>query len=211
MDKNFWNERYGNAEYAYGEAPNSYFREKLKDLSPGSILMPADGEGRNGVHAARHQWKVLSFDLSDKGRDKAFRLAHGYGVTLDYMVGDCLELSLPENHFDCIGLIYAHFPASIKSACHQKLNRSLKPGGHVIFEAYSKNHLSYQARFPRIGGPKDIDQLFDLDEVRQDFSGFEFQELAECEVALEEGAFHQGLGSVIRFVARKPDTPVGHQ
>jgi hypothetical protein len=47
--KEFWNERYANEEYAYGEEPNEFFKQELARLQPGRILLPADGEGRNGV------------------------------------------------------------------------------------------------------------------------------------------------------------------
>ncbi|HRP00579.1 MAG TPA: hypothetical protein PLN54_14190, partial [Flavobacteriales bacterium] len=71
--KEFWDERYGAEEYAYGTAPNAWFAEQLKGLMPGSLLLPAEGEGRNAVPAARLGWKVTAFDLSERslkfGRD----------------------------------------------------------------------------------------------------------------------------------------------
>ena len=48
----FWNEKYGRSEYLYGKAPNTFFVEKLNELQKGSILLPAEGEGRNAVYAA---------------------------------------------------------------------------------------------------------------------------------------------------------------
>ncbi|MDX1754196.1 MAG: thiopurine S-methyltransferase [Salinimicrobium sediminis] len=49
----FWNERYQREEYIYGKDPNEYLKAKLKNLTPGRILFPAEGEGRNAVHAAK--------------------------------------------------------------------------------------------------------------------------------------------------------------
>jgi hypothetical protein len=48
-----WNERYSNEAFAYGEEPNNYLKEKLIKLPVGSILFPAEGEGRNAVFAAK--------------------------------------------------------------------------------------------------------------------------------------------------------------
>jgi hypothetical protein len=45
--------------------------------------------------------------------------------------------------------------------------------------------------------------LFSLEQVQKDFLGFEVQILEECEVLLNEGEFHIGRGSVIRFVGKK--------
>ena len=69
--KNSWETRYKEKGHAYGEAPNLFFEEWLQKFEPGSILMPADGEGRNGVFAAKLGWKVTSFDLSEAGKTKA--------------------------------------------------------------------------------------------------------------------------------------------
>jgi hypothetical protein len=54
-----------------------------------------------------------------------------------------------------------------------------------------------------VGGPKDIAMLFSQDELRSDFANYEIIELAEKEIELNEGLFHIGKGSVIRFVGRK--------
>ena len=42
--KEFWDGRYSVPEYAYGVDPNEYFKEQLDKLSPGKILLPAEGE-----------------------------------------------------------------------------------------------------------------------------------------------------------------------
>ena len=49
---NRWNDRYSANEFAYGEQPNNYLKEQLEKLPVGTILFPAEGEGRNAVFAA---------------------------------------------------------------------------------------------------------------------------------------------------------------
>lgn len=198
-----WDERYGKPEYAYGENPNEFFKAQLDGLKPGSILLPAEGEGRNAVFAALSGWTVFAFDQSKEGKKKAELLASKMGVSIDYQVGEFSNLHFEENIFDALGLIYAHFPASLKSKYHQDLGRYLKKGGFVIFEAFSKNHLSCVTQNPKVGGPKDVDMLFSTDEIKQDFAGFDILLLEEKEIELHEGIYHNGLGSVIRFVGRK--------
>jgi len=34
----FWNKRYSDDEYVYGELPNEFFADQLKQLKPGKIL-----------------------------------------------------------------------------------------------------------------------------------------------------------------------------
>lgn len=202
--KALWDNRYREQEYAYGKEPNEFFKEHLQRFSPGSILMPADGEGRNGVFAAQCGWRVTSLDLSTEGKVKALQLASERNVSIDYLVGDLEELHFGAASFDAIGLVYAHFGADRKQALHQRLAHWLKPGGVVIFEAFSKRHLDLYKLNPSVGGPRDIAMLFSEEEMTTYFAGYEIVVLEEREIGLSEGAYHIGTGSVIRFVGKKP-------
>src|SRR5215210_3673470 len=152
-----WNERYSKDEFAYGEQPNNYLKEQLEKLDVGTILFPAEGEGRNAVFAAKLGWTVSAFDISVEGKNKAFRLAETNKVMIDYKVGDLQTLHYHSNQFEAIALIYAHFPADIKSHYHKTLDKYLRTGGTIIFEAFSKSHIDYMAKNEKIGGPKDIE------------------------------------------------------
>jgi cyclopropane fatty-acyl-phospholipid synthase-like methyltransferase len=201
--KEKWDERYSAVGFAYGEEPNNFLKEELIKIPVGTILFPAEGEGRNAVYAARTGWKASAFDLSAEGRKKAMQLAGKHGVSIEYAVGEPEHMRYTTDQFDAIALIYAHFPAGMKSAYHKKLATFLRPGGTVIFEAFSKNHLEYMRNNPQMGGPKEVETLFSTEEIRSDFENFEIIELREQEIELNEGNFHIGKGSVIRFVGRK--------
>ncbi len=198
-----WNDRYSNEEFAYGTAPNNYLKEQLEKLNPGTILFPAEGEGRNAVFAAKSGWTVSAFDISSEGKNKAIKLAETHNVTIDYQIGELDSLSYQTEQFDVIALIYAHFPAGIKSSIHKRLDQYLKRGGIIIFEAFSKKHLEYLAKNDKVGGPKDIESLFSIEEIQDDFPNYQIIELEEKEIELNEGLFHDGKGSVIRFIGRK--------
>ena len=198
-----WNERYSDEAFAYGEEPNQYLRAQLEKLPVGSILFPAEGEGRNAVFAAQLGWDVTAFDISQEGKNKAHLLAEKKGVAIDYQVGPLEGLNFEAEQFDAIALIYAHFPAKIKSAYHQKLDTLLKKGGTIIFESFSKKHLAYVMADEKVGGPKDIDSLFSMEEIRADFPNYTIIELVEKDIELSEGLYHNGTGSVIRFVGVK--------
>jgi SAM-dependent methyltransferase len=198
-----WNDRFSKAEFAYGEQPNNYLKEQIEKLNSGTILFPAEGEGRNAVFAAKLGWKVAAFDISVEGKKKALRLAEANKVKIDYQVGELQHLNFRTAAFDAIALIYAHFPAEIKSFYHKSLDKYLRKGGVIIFEGFSKKHLDYISRNEKIGGPKDRGMLFSIDEIRSDFDNYEILELEEKEIELKEGSFHNGQGSVIRFVGRK--------
>jgi hypothetical protein len=214
-----WDERYKQDAFAYGEAPNLFFQQQLDALGSAngrSILLPADGEGRNGVYAATKGWKVTSFDLSSKGRDKAMKLLANHKqpsekinndneeILFQYDVGSLQSMNYDPESFDVMALIYAHFPADRKPEFHQILNGWLKPNGVVIFEAFSKAHIEYQERNPAVGGPKDVAMLYSVDEIQQYFGKqYDIIQLDQVETELSEGQFHQGLASVIRFTGKK--------
>ncbi len=174
-----WNERYSNHAFAYGETPNDFLKAQLDQLKVGSILFPAEGEGRNGVYAAKLGWSVEAFDISEEGKKKALQLAAANSVTIRYHVGELQNLNFQEEQFDIIALIYAHFPSAIKSIYHKTLNQYLKKGGLIIFEAFSKKHIDYIAQNKEVGGPKDIAMLFSMDEIKSDFPNYEILHLEE--------------------------------
>ena len=198
-----WNDRYSSEEFAYGTAPNKYLKEQLEKLKTGSILFPAEGEGRNAVFAAQLGWKVSAFDISAEGKNKALKLVEAKNVVIDYQVGELETLNYQAEQFDVIALIYAHFPAAIKSSIHQTLETYLRKDGYIIFEAFSKKHLEYLAINDKVGGPKDIESLFSIEEIQSDFPDYEIIQLEEKVIELNEGLFHNGKGSVIRFVGKK--------
>jgi hypothetical protein len=198
-----WDERYRDSQYAYGDLPNKYLEEQLQKLTVGKILFPAEGEGRNAVFAARLGWQVSAFDISGEGQKKALQLAQRNNVSIDYQVGALQTLEYREGQFDAIALIYAHFPADIKSSLHKALDKYLCKGGTIIFEAFSKKHIAFNEQNEKVGGPKDIASLFSVEEIRNDFDNYEVIELMEKEIELHEGLYHNGRASVIRFVGKK--------
>jgi ubiquinone/menaquinone biosynthesis C-methylase UbiE len=202
--KGIWDERYAQFDYAYGTLPNDFVRHNLLKLTPGTVLFPAEGEGRNAVFAASQGWKSYAFDQSIEGKKKALALAHLIDVNIDYYINEGTELPYAVNQFDVIVFCYAHFPPSVKESIIAKTLTFLKPGGLVIFEAFSKKHLEYNAANPAIGGPKDEALLFSVNEMKQLFEGFTFEYLNEEEIELKEGLYHNGKGHVVRMIARKP-------
>ena len=203
MSLNKWDERYKEEQFAYGKEPNLFFKEWLSRYTPGAVLMPAEGEGRNGVYAAQQGWQVTAFDQSVEGQGKALQLAKERGVTIEYVVGDLEVLDFAKESFDAIGLIYAHVDGDKKAAFHAKLNTCLKPGGVVIFEAFSKAHVQYNSADPKVGGPKDVDMLYSKEDILAGFGNYDILMLEEVEMELSEGVYHNGKGSVLRFVGRK--------
>jgi SAM-dependent methyltransferase len=194
----FWNNRYSTEEYVYGILPNEFFKGEVEKLIPGKILFPAEGEGRNVVHAALSGWKAYAFDTSTEAKLKAEKLADRKNIKIYYTISSVDEIKYPEAYFDCIVLIYAHFPPQIRNRYHRNLLKLLKPGGTIILEGFSKKQIKKDS-----GGPGDINMLFSRAELENDFSSLSSFLITETEYVLNEGKYHQGLASVIRLTGKK--------
>jgi 2-polyprenyl-3-methyl-5-hydroxy-6-metoxy-1,4-benzoquinol methylase len=118
--KEFWNARYNTESYAYGKNPNQYFKDQIDLLPPGKILLAAEGEGRNAVYAASLGWEVFAYDFSENAYQKAMALAQEKQVKINYQIASLSDLTFADAFFDAIGLIYVHFPDSIRTSNHQK-------------------------------------------------------------------------------------------
>ena len=196
--KEFWNQRYSELDFAYGCNPNDFLKQNLSKIKKGKLLFPAEGEGRNAVFAAQNGFEVEAFDISKSGKEKADAFAKQSNVTVNYRVGTLEQLPYPENSFDGIVLIYAHVPNEIRKDFHQQLIHLVKPGGIILFEGFSKEQLQFTS-----GGPKDSAMLFSEEEIKEEFSGLKFEFLSTEIIDLNEGKYHQGRASVVRFIAYK--------
>ncbi|MDD3638217.1 MAG: class I SAM-dependent methyltransferase [Bacteroidales bacterium] len=195
-----WDERFSQEEYIYGELPNEFFKSTLKDLPPGTLLLPGEGEGRNAAWAACQGWDVVAVDYSHAGKAKALKLAQKHQVKLDYRVQDLADLNFAENSFDAIALVFVHLPAAVRKRVHQKLIRSLKPNGLFILEAFHKDQLHYNT-----GGPKNAEMLYDSALLKSDFGDLQLRQLTETRTMLNEGNWHKGQAAVVRFIGKKPN------
>jgi ubiquinone/menaquinone biosynthesis C-methylase UbiE len=194
----FWNERYGTSEYAYGTDPNAFIQQELKKLRPGKALFPAEGEGRNAVYAATLGWDVIAYDPSVEGKNKAEKLSQKHEVTINYILAGHAEINFEKESFDCVVLNFAHMPSAMRTKVHKKLASFLKPGGRLIMESFSKKQINNTT-----GGPKDVEMLFSKEDMELDFGSFAQLEIKETESVLNEGLFHQGVAALIRVIGIK--------
>jgi 2-polyprenyl-3-methyl-5-hydroxy-6-metoxy-1,4-benzoquinol methylase len=196
--KEFWDERYGSKEYAYGTEPNEFYKTQLSSLTPGKILLTAEGEGRNAVYATTLGWDVTAYDINTEGRKKAELLAMKKGVKINYTMASHEQFTTELETYDCIVLIFVHSAPDNRQIIHKKLSGLLKPGGRIILEAFSKQQINNN-----FGGPRNVEMLFSEEDLKADFSGFSTLNISEETIELYEGDFHKGTASVIRMVGEK--------
>jgi len=194
-----WDERFSQAEPVYGEQPNSYLREQMARLEPGaSILVPGDGYGRNGIWLARQGFRVHTVDLSSVGVERAQKAARAAAVSMTIEQADLSAWHWPVREFDAAVCVFLHLPPAIRPQVHRNLLAALKPGGLLIFQAFTPAQLKYAS-----GGPKQVELLYTAEILRDDFQGAEPLELSESEIHIDEGRLHRGPAAVVSAVFRE--------
>lgn len=197
MNSEFWNEMFSAEDYVYGTAPNAFLTTWKQLLEPGQrALAVADGEGRNGVWLAEQGLDVLSVDQSAVGLKKAKALAEDRGVSLRTECVDLRTWKWPENAFDVVVSIFAHFPSEVRHEIHRRMVASLRPGGCIILQAYTPRQLAFGT-----GGPPNADLMYSLETMLQDFGDLDILHLREHDVEIEEGVKHKGMSALVELVA----------
>jgi len=194
----FWDNRYASQEYAYGTAPNAGL-VALEHLLPRSarVLVPGDGEGRNGVWLATRGHQVCVVDQSAEGLRKCAQLAVAQGVSIETVHADLADYQPGVAGFDALVLIFVHLPPDIRRSVHQRLLAALKPGGVLILEGFDRSHAGLPG-----GGPRDPAWLFDAAVLREDFAGCAELSVELIDGDLDEGPWHQGRARVLRVFGR---------
>lgn len=195
----FWDGRYGEPGYAYGEQPNDVLREQAASLTPGEALCLAEGEGRNAVHLAELGHRVLAQDLSAVGLAKAEALARRRGVTIETSCGDLAAFQPAPRSVDLVVAIWMHLPPTLRAQVLARAVRALRPGGHLILEAYTPRQLELGT-----GGPPQLELLWEPEALRGELAGLELLVLQERRRWIEEGPYHHGNSAVLQILGRRP-------
>ncbi|MBB5986106.1 class I SAM-dependent methyltransferase [Sphingobium lignivorans] len=195
-----WDERFGQADLAYGDGPNDFLAEQVGALTPGNCLCIAEGQGRNAVWLASQGFAVTAMDQSPVGMARARALAARQGVALATETGDLSTWDLGEARWDNIVSIFGHLPAALRRDVHARVVKALKPGGTFLLEAYTPEQIDMPGR----GGPDVKEMLADLATLREELVGLDFVLAREIHREVNEGLYHHGLSAVVQIVARKP-------
>lgn len=164
-DKSRWNSKYDTEAYIFGVDPIPFLVDSLDLLPKGRTLDIAMGEGRHGVFLATKGFDVLGLDISEKGLQKAHRLAESQNTTIETRVVDLENHTLEKNAYDLILCTYY-----MQRDLFPQFKEALKPGGMALIETYNIDHLKY-AKF----NPKWLLQTNELLEIFKDFKIIRYQ------------------------------------
>jgi len=196
--QSYWDQRFAGEHWVYGEQPNDFLTSRSQELSAGRALCLAEGEGRNAVFLAEQGHQVCAQDISPIGLRKAEQLAQRRGVHITTLCCDLAEFDPKPASFDLIVAIWMHLEPELRAAVHQRAIQALRPGGHLLMEAYSPRQLGFSS-----GGPTRLELLIEPAQLQQELSTLQPLLLQEVERVINEGRAHQGRSAVVQFFGRK--------
>jgi len=199
MDARFWDERYRENGFAYGDQPNDFLRDQAAVLTPGDAICLAEGEGRNAVHLAALGHRVTAQDLSVVGLEKARSLAAQRGLQLKTLEGDLADWRAAPASLDLVVAIWMHLPAPLRARVLREAVSALRPDGVLVLEAYTPRQLGRGS-----GGPPVLELLVEPLQLERELQGLDLVILRECVRPIAEGRYHQGDSAVVQALGRKP-------
>lgn len=135
--KKIWDKKFSSRNYVYGKTPAKFIAENYSYIPFGaSILDMGMGEGRNAVFLAQKGYKVTGIDISSVAVQKAIALSKEFGVQINTVVASLNKHKIPEGTFDAIICFYY-----VDRSLIEKMKTWLKPGGMIIFEAYTTEQI----------------------------------------------------------------------
>lgn len=193
-----WEERFAGDEYIFGTAPNEFVTREAGRLKPGAeVLCVADGEGRNSTWLAEQGHRVHAVEAAANAIAKAKALAAERGVEVHHEQVDLEAWDWPVAAYDAVVAIFIQFTDPVgRAQMFGQMAATLRPGGVLLLEGYGPSQLAYGT-----GGPKSLDHLYTLDELRTAFPTLRVELLEEYDRELDEGPRHRGMSALVDLVA----------
>ena len=179
-----WEARYGAEDYAPDQEPVPFLCERVDTLPVGRALCLAAGSGRNAVFLAERGFAVTAVDISARGLAWCRALAERRGVEVTTVEADLLSWDFGEGEYDLVTDFYYY-----EQALFPAIGRSLKPGGHFVFQTFSVDQAL------RSTGPRNRAFMVESHELLAAFAGWRIR-------YFEDGVVEDQ--AVVRIVAQKP-------
>ncbi|MDQ6618494.1 MAG: class I SAM-dependent methyltransferase [Pseudomonadota bacterium] len=189
----YWDARFSEPGYAYGEHPNDFLRAAIAGIRPGEALSLAEGEGRNAVYLARLGFNVTAVDHSAVGLKKARELAAKHGVSITTELADLTDYDLGQDRWDLVLSIFSHPPSAMRQRLYRTVQRALRENGAFVLESKS------------VAGATDTSPYPGKAILRGELGPLRFAIAREVERDLDEGPYHAGMHRVVQILGFKAD------
>lgn len=181
MDAETWDQRYADSELVWSREPNRFVAAELADLTPGTAVDLAAGEGRNAIWLASRGWSATAVDFSRVALEKGARIA-GDGPMQGDVTWVCADATTwqPPQPVDVVVMAYFQVPADDRRRAVRSAVAMLRPGGTLLLVAHDSTNLTEGT-----GGPQDPAVLMTAEDVLADLTGIEVEVVRAERVARE--------------------------
>jgi SAM-dependent methyltransferase len=167
VDPEQWDERYAGDDLLWGAGPNEQVVEQLADLTPGTALDVAGGEGRNAIWLAGRGWDATVVDFSAVALRRARELAAQRGVAVTTVEADVTAWA-PAAAVDLVLLAYVQLAGAERRALLGEAAGWVAPGGTLMVVAHDQRNVTHGH-----GGPPSAEVCYDLDETVAALAGLD--------------------------------------
>lgn len=192
----YWDKRYAEQGFAYGELPNDFLKSMFSHLTAGQAQGQAislcEGEGRNAVFLAQLGYQVTAVDFSAVGLHKAQILAERHGVEITCQLSDMADLDLGHQQWDLVVAIFAQPESTTRQRLYGQLGQALRAQGRFVLETKVEAGADHHDRYPGI------------DILKQEIAPLETVFAQEADRVLSEGSYHQGMHRTAQILALRP-------
>lgn len=143
-DRDRWNSKYESAVPASTVVPDDWLLECIEVISrrdPGTKLERAldlaCGLGHNSIWLAQNGWDVDAVDVSDRGLQVADEVARANRARVQWIAAD-IDSWRPEIPGYDIALVFRFLE---RESTPRIIRETLRPGGWVIYETFSRAHF----------------------------------------------------------------------
>ena len=195
MDAAAWDERYRSAELVWGARPNRWVEQELADLSPGTAIDLACGEGRNALWLAERGWQVIAVDFSAAALETGRRLESALAThhPIEWVCADATTYR-PAEPVDLVVVCYLQLPAEPRRAAMRSAASALAPGGTLFVVGHDSTNIAEGT-----GGPQDPAVLFTAADLADDLEGTDLAiDRAEPVLRPVDGADRPAVDALLR-------------
>jgi cyclopropane fatty-acyl-phospholipid synthase-like methyltransferase len=163
MPENWFDSAYqGTPPWDIGHPQPEIVRLDQSGQITGSVLDVGCGTGEHVLYLAGRGFEVMGVDSAPTAIKKARAKAKQRGLDVTFVLGDALNLSIPDHRFDTVidmGLFHV-FSDEERPRFRESLERVLRPGGTYFMMCFSEKE-------PGDLGPRRVTQA----EIRSVFTG----------------------------------------
>lgn len=163
-NKNHWEERYRQETIPWDIGqPSEQLEEFIKNIKPCSALDLGCGTGTEAIYLAKKGFGVSGLDISETAIQRAREKAEKGGVSIDFRIGDVLNLPFATNSFELIndrGCFHTIDPPD-REKFVSEIYRVLKHRGKYLMTCFSdKEPESSEHKGPYRISKKEIEDSF---------------------------------------------------